>query len=270
MSGCWCLATQPCISSCLQALGVVLAPAHLCHHCQCLMGSFACQSTNLPRPAPVGAQCRPGVCMHRPALPASVPAGTPLPPARSAGLAGHPCQTRVRQTFSAPAAAKVQRLRGSTLPASCRDPSQSVKDAEVAATRSVMQETSLLDGVQYSTCPGAAGCDMDVQHHRCPHEIERISTAEQGAAAALMQLACRSTRLFSSLVRTKWQPNLSPAAAPVAAPAEPSRLLCGRVQLTPCKRTAHGCQDGHQSCGSPGACRALVTICMRAACEAHN
>ena len=53
-----------------------------------------------------------------------------------------------------------------------------------------------------------------------------------------------STRLFSSLDRVQWQPKFSPAAAPVAAPAKLARWLCGRVQLTPYKRTAHDCWGG--------------------------
>lgn len=85
--------------------------------CWCLATPHPCQPTNLPSPAPVGAQCQPGVCMHQPALPGSAPAGTRPPPARSAGLTGHPCQTRA---LSAPAADKVQHIRGSTLPAACR------------------------------------------------------------------------------------------------------------------------------------------------------
>ena len=106
-----------------------------------------------------------------------------------------------------------------------------------------MQETSLLDGLQYSTCPGSAGCDINIKQRRCSHETESSSTAEQGAGAASVQLACRAI-LFSSLVRVKWQPNFSPAAAPVAAPAKLARSLCGRAQLIGYKRTAHECQEG--------------------------
>lgn len=106
------------------------------------------------------------------------------------------------------------------------------------AAKSVMQEASLLYGLPYSACPGAAGCDMNVRLRRCSHELESGSTAEQGAAAASVQLACRSTRILVAESECKWQPNIPPAAAPVAAPAELARWLCGRAQLNPYKRTA--------------------------------
>ncbi len=68
--------------------------------------------------------------------------------------------------------------------------------------------------------------------------LKAVAQLNRGLLLPQCSLRAAAPECLVAESECKWQPNIPPAAAPVAAPAELARWLCGRAQLNPYKRTA--------------------------------